>query len=94
MAEKRLDRVEIVIQKDLTVGDINGVINAVCYSPDLEVGFGVSLPLGGVEDIMANAITALKTHMEDGGKHTVIESEVTPPAPEAEVLSDIGEEAE
>ena len=94
MAEKRLDRVEILIQKDLTVGDVNGVINAVCYSPDLEVGFGVSLPLGGVEDIMANAITALKTHMEDGGKHTVIESEVIPPTPEAEVLSDIGEEAE
>tara|TARA_R100000152_G_C6769067_1_gene194772 strand:- start:1652 stop:1894 length:243 start_codon:yes stop_codon:yes gene_type:complete len=74
MAEKRLDRVEIVIQKDLEIGEVKGVINAQCFSPDLEVGFVVSLPLAGVEEIMTNSIDALKTHMEDGGKHSVIES--------------------
>jgi len=81
MAHKRLDRIEIVLHKNISTGDSSGSVSAVCYSEDLEAGFGVSLPLAGIDAILDNAIDALKTHMSQDGKHEVIDC---PPPPAVE----------
>ena len=75
MAKKELHKVEILIQKDIASGEINAQMNAVCWSPELETRFGVSLPLSGVDDIANNAVTALKEHMAGDGAHEVTEAE-------------------
>lgn len=75
MAQKRLDKVEIIIVKDLASGEIQGTMNAMCWSPELETRFGVSLPLAGVDDIANNAVAALKEHMAGDGAHEVTEAE-------------------
>tara|TARA_R100000152_G_C6582597_1_gene45927 strand:+ start:80 stop:319 length:240 start_codon:yes stop_codon:yes gene_type:complete len=75
MAQKRLDNVEIIIQKDLASGEVRAAMNAVCWSPELETRFNVSLPLSGVEDIANNAVAALKEHMAGDGAHEVTEAE-------------------
>ncbi len=75
MAQKRLDNVEIIIQKDLASGEIRAAMNAICWSPELETRFSVSLPLSGVEDIVDNAVTALKENMAGDGAHEVTEAE-------------------
>jgi len=81
MAQKQLNRVEILITKDISTGEVSAQMNAVCWSPELETMFGVSLPLAGVDDIANNAVDALKEHMSDGGKHDVTDC---PPLPEPE----------
>ena len=75
MAQKRLDNVEIIIQKNLASGEIRAAMNALCWSPELETRFNVSLPLSGVEEIVDNAIIALKEHMAGDGAHEVTEAE-------------------
>jgi hypothetical protein len=75
MAQKRLDNAEIIIQKDLASGEIRAAISAVCWSPELETRFNVSLPLSGVDEVVGNAVAALKEHMAGGGAHEVTEAE-------------------
>ena len=82
MAQKQLNRVEILITKDISTGEVSAQMNAICWSPELETIFGVSLPLAGVDDIANNAVDALKEHMSDGGKHDV--TDCPPPESEAE----------
>ena len=82
MAQKQLNAVEILITKDISTGEVNAQMSAICWSPELETRFGVNLPLTGVDDIANNAVAALKEHMADGGKHDV--TDCPPPESEAE----------
>ena len=82
MAQKRLDKVEIRITKNIATGKISGDMSAICWSPELETRFGVRLPLAGVDDIINNAVDSLKEHMAGDGAHEV--TECPPPESEAE----------
>jgi|5B_taG_2_1085324.scaffolds.fasta_scaffold45376_1 hypothetical protein len=75
MAEKVLEKIELVIAHDLTQPDngLKGSVSALCYSPDLDARFAVGVPLAGVEEIIGNAKKALIAHLEDDGKHNVRE---------------------
>jgi len=74
MAEKRLDRVEIQIVRDIASGETQARCQAICFSPDLDATFGVSLPVGGVDQLTDQAIEALKDHLSDNGTHNVTEA--------------------
>ena len=75
MAEKVLEKIELVIVHDLTQPDngLKGSVSALCYSPDLDARFAVGVRLAGVEEIIGNAKKALIAHLEDDGKHNVSE---------------------
>ena len=77
MAEKIIEKIEVVIAKDLSTGQFGSMLTASCYSPDLDANFGIQLPINGAEGFLSNAMDALKTHLADDGKHVV--SERTPP---------------
>ena len=81
MAEKRLDRIEIQIVRDIASGETQARCQAICFSPDINAAFGVSLPMEGIDALTDQAVTSLKEHLEDGGKHTV--TEAAPPEPES-----------
>lgn len=83
MAKKQLDQIEIILVKNISTGQTAGEVKAYCYSEDLEAPFMVSMPIGGADSIIENAVTAMKEHMADGGKHEVVDAPA-PPAPVVE----------
>ena len=76
MAEKRLDRIEIQIVKDIATGEVKARCQAVCFSPDINAAFGVSVPVDGMDTIASEAVESLKVHLSDDGKHTVTEAQL------------------
>ena len=84
MAEKRLDRVEIQIIKDIATGETQARCQAVCFSPDIGASFGVSLGLDGTDELANQAVEALKIQLSDNGKHEVTEASPPPTPPEDE----------
>ena len=73
MAIKTLHQVQVTITKYLDTGRIAADCQAIATLPEIEgTRFGVSLPMGGdgVNELIDNAIAALKDKMATGG-HTV-----------------------
>lgn len=73
MAIKKLHQVQVTISKDVATGEVSAQCQAIATLPEVEnTRFGVSLPMGGdgVNELIDNAIAALKDKMAEGG-HTV-----------------------
>jgi|TARA_R100000030_G_scaffold90705_1_gene75449 hypothetical protein len=84
MAKKQLNQIEIILVKNISTGQTAGEVKAYCYSEDLEAPFMVSMPIGGADSIIEDAINAMKEHMADGGKHEVVDAPPPPPPPPEE----------
>jgi len=73
MAIKTLHQVQVTITKNVIDGSVSAQCQAIATLPEVEnTRFGVSLPMGGdgVNELIDNAIAALKDQMATGG-HTV-----------------------
>ena len=79
MAKKVIHQVQVTITKNVVDGSVSAQCQAIATLPEIEgTRFGVSLPMGGdgVNELIDNAIAALKDQMATGG-HTV--EDATPP---------------
>jgi len=73
MAIKTLHQIQVTISKDVATGEVSAQCQAIATLPEIEgTRFGVSLPMSGdgVNELIDNAIAALKDQMATGG-HTV-----------------------
>ena len=73
MAIKTLHQVQVTITKNVADDSVSAQCQAIATLPEIEgTRFGVSLPMGGdgVNELIDNAIAALKDKMSEGG-HTV-----------------------
>ena len=73
MAKKVIHQVQVTITKNVVDGSVSAQCQAIATLPEIEgTRFGVSLPMGGdgVNELIDNAIAALKDQMATGG-HTV-----------------------
>jgi len=73
MAIKTLHQVQVTITKNVADDSVSAQCQAIATLPEIEgTRFGVSLPMGGdgVNELIDNAIAALKDKMAEGG-HTV-----------------------
>jgi len=79
MAIKTLHQVQVTITKNVADDSVSAQCQAIATLPEIEgTRFGVSLPMSGdgVNELIDNAIAALKDQMSTGGH--VVEDAVPP----------------